>query len=387
MKRAFDIAKLIEKGLRGELSGAEKERLAVWRRGAPENEEAFQRMKAEGFYERGMERWRSFDASVAFGRFLERRQQRLRIHRIWRRGLRVAAVMVPLVVAVAFYLGMSREEVPGHGVEMAQIVPGSSKAKLTLGDGRTIEFGATRADSLIETDGTQIAASQSSVVYAKAASDALVYNRLEIPRGGEFCLELSDGTRVWLNSSTEIEYPVAFGGGERRVRLRGEAYFEVTRDTARPFRVEFGGTEVTVLGTSFNVQAYPDETASYTTLAEGSVRVATEEGVMRLRPGEQAKVDASSGEMEKRQVDAANYTSWMKGRFVFVRQPLENIMRTLARWYNIRVIFREERAKHVSLSGNVRRYEQFSTVTDMLEMMGDVKFEVIGKDVYISTIK
>ena len=230
------------------------------------------------------------------------------------------------------------------------------------------------------------AASTSGVTYQEGeASDSIVYNRLAIPRGGEFCLTLSDGSRVWLNASTSIRYPVKFGPGERRVYLDGEAYFEVAKDAKRPFHVEFTGAEVTVLGTSFNVKAYADEGSTYTTLVSGSVSVRVGDRQSVIRPGEQMEIDAANGQMHLREVDTTAYTSWRKGRFVFVRQPMESIMQTLARWYNIRVIFLDEAARRVSITGNVRRYATFEMVTDMLEMTGDVHFELKGNDVYIST--
>ena len=211
------------------------------------------------------------------------------------------------------------------------------------------------------------------------------YNVIQIPRGGEYIVRLEDGTTVYLNSESELRIPVHFGKGERLVWLTGEAYFEVVKDAKKPFTVQFMSSSVTVLGTSFNIRAYPEEKQSQTTLAEGSVRIYSPGSSMLLKPGEQAEVNALSGKMVKREVEVKSFTSWKDGRFVFEQQPLEDIMRTLERWYDIRVIFKDEGAKRISLSGNLKRYGDFSQVMKMLQMTGDVRFELHGNDVYITT--
>lgn len=384
MIKAFEIAKLVWKSLRGELSDEEQKTLQQWRSASSANEDAFRRMTSDDFYEKTVERWADFDERLAYERFLRRKTRYRETRRLWRRVGSVAAIVLPLVFAVVLYREMEERDAVIE-TEVARIVPGTSKAKLMLADGRIIELGERGVDSTIVTRGSRIDASGSGLVYTKKDGEVkLEYNELLIPRGGEFCLTLSDSTRVWLNSSTTIRYPEVFGKEERRVFVEGEAFFEVKKDARRPFVVEFARSEVTVLGTSFNVRAYPDEGHSLTTLAEGSVRVETGGQELRLKPGEQVEVDGISGNMVKRVVDVENYTSWKDGRFVFVRQSLEDILRTLARWYNIQVVFRDEGAKQVSLSGNLRRYDDFSSVADMLQMTGDVRFVLNGNEVYVS---
>ena len=352
-----------------------------------ENERAFQRMISEDFYTIGMEKLEMYDSRVAYGRFLQKKYQQRRKRRFLINMARVAAVALPFVIALVLYVGLNREEEQMVRPSLASnILPGTSKAVLTLANGQMIPLGKEATDSTIITDGTQISASGSGVTYASGVeSESVVYNKLEIPRGGEFCLTLSDGTRVWLNSETSIQYPVAFGAKERRVFVQGEAYFEVAKDAKKPFTVQFMSSSVTVLGTSFNIRAYPEEKRSQTTLAEGSVRIYSPGSSMLLKPGEQAEVSALSGEMVKQEVEVKNFTSWKDGRFVFEQQPLEDIMRTLERWYDIRVIFKDEGAKRISLSGNMKRYGDFSQVMKMLQMTGDVRFELHGNDVYITT--
>ena len=387
MKEAFEIARIIQKSLKGKLSESEERQLSGWRKVSDENERAFQRMISEDFYTIGMEKLEMYDSRVAYGRFLQKKYQQRRKRRFLINMARVAAVALPFVIALVLYVGLNREEEQMVRPSLASnILPGTSKAVLTLANGQMIPLGKEATDSTIITDGTQISASGSGVTYASGVeSESVVYNKLEIPRGGEFCLTLSDGTRVWLNSETSIQYPVAFGAKERRVFVQGEAYFEVAKDAKKPFTVQFMSSSVTVVGTSFNIRAYPEEKRSQTTLAEGSVRIYSPGSSMLLKPGEQAEVSALSGEMVKQEVEVKNFTSWKDGRFVFEQQPLEDIMRTLERWYDIRVIFKDEGAKRISLSGNMKRYGDFSQVMKMLQMTGDVRFELHGNDVYITT--
>ena len=271
MKEAFEIARIIQKSLKGKLSESEERQLSGWRKVSDENERAFQRMISEDFYTIGMEKLEMYDSRVAYGRFLQKKYQQRRKRRFLINMARVAAVALPFVIALVLYVGLNREEEQMVRPSLASnILPGTSKAVLTLANGQMIPLGKEATDSTIITDGTQISASGSGVTYASGVeSESVVYNKLEIPRGGEFCLTLSDGTRVWLNSETSIQYPVAFGAKERRVFVQGEAYFEVAKDANKPFTVQFMSSSVTVLGTSFNIRAYPEEKRSQTTLAEG----------------------------------------------------------------------------------------------------------------------
>ncbi len=223
-------------------------------------------MISEDFYTIGMEKLEMYDSRVAYGRFLQKKYQQRRKRRFLINMARVAAVALPFIIALVLYVGLNRDEEQTLRPSLAtNILPGTSKAVLTLANGQMIPLGKEAADSTIITDGTQINASGSGVTYASGGeSESIVYNKLKSSRG-EFCLTLSDGTRVWLNSETSIQYPVAFGAKERRVFVQGEAYFEVAKDAKKPFTVQFMSSSVTVLGTSFNIRAYPEEktVASY----------------------------------------------------------------------------------------------------------------------------
>ena len=196
---------------------------------------------------------------------------------------------------------------------------------------------------------------------------------MQVPRGGEFAMKLSDGTMVYLNSETNLRYPVQFHGEERRVILSGEAYFDVTKSD-KPFIVEVDDYEVRVLGTRFNVQAYKGESFE-TTLEQGSVEVEVNARVVLLKPGEQAVV-TEDGELSKQKVDVHRYTAWKDGQFVFDDERLEDVMNTVARWYDIKVFYRNPEVKDIRINGNISRYKDFSVLLEKIEKLEIVYFDI-----------
>ena len=204
-------------------------------------------------------------------------------------------------------------------------------------------------------------------------------NRLEVPVGGEYRLTLSDGTRVWLNAASSLTYPEIFQDRERVVELTGEAFFEVKPDTALPFIVKTQGMRVKVLGTTFNVKAYPDELKLYTTLVEGKVEVFSDylhRGVM-LYPGEQAVSDSS--EIQKRQVNVQPYISWKEGKFVFINAPLGEICKQIARWYDVEIQFADNEIGKVCFTGAILKFRPLEDLLDMIEVTSRVQYRREGK--------
>ena len=212
----------------------------------------------------------------------------------------------------------------------------------------------------------------------------LVYNEVEVPRGGEFDLVLADGTTVWLNAGSKLRYPVEFVGKERRVFLEGEAYFAVAKDTEMPFRVEILQQIVEVLGTEFNVSGYTDEAAIYTTLVTGKVKVETDSGEnMVLAPGEQSMLDCRDGHLDKQEVDVEKVIAWKKGMFILEEQTLEQIMQKFARWYDMEVVYRDEELKNIIFKGVVPRYTELREVLNILEKTNEVKFDIEERTVIV----
>ena len=382
MKEAFEIARIIQKSLKGQLSESEERQLSDWRKASGENERAFQRMISEDFYTVEMEKVETYDYRVAYGRFLQRKYQQRRKRKFLINVVRVAAVALPFIIALVLYVGLNRDEEQTLRPSLAtNILPGTSKAVLTLANGQMIPLGKEAADSTIITDGAQINASGSGVTYASGGeSESIVYNKLEIPRGGEFCLTLSDGTRVWLNSETSIQYPVAFGAKERRVFVQGEAYFEVSRNESKPFVVEVEDKEVRVLGTQFNTSDYKG--SFVTTLVSGKVSCTYENQEIELQPGEQA-ITSKHEAMEKRKVNVAEYIGWKDGLYIFKRRSLGSIMNELARWYDIEVVYKDEGLKNILFTGNLKRYDTINTFMKIIKRSGDINYRIEGKTIIL----
>lgn len=200
---------------------------------------------------------------------------------------------------------------------------------------------------------------------------------LEVPRGGEFKIILEDSTEVWLNSESTIRYPEMFGSDERHVAVTGEVYFHVKKDPSRPFYVETDRQVVRVYGTTFNIRAYADEPATYTTLETGSISLSqssTPSGELFLSQGHQAVLDHTSDHINMSVVDPDVVTSWRHGRFVFENQPLDRIMRDLSRWYDFRYEFADKSLSSRIFMGSIPRYSDFRTAIQVLENCGGIRF-------------
>lgn len=268
------------------------------------------------------------------------------------------------------------------------ILPGTNKATLTLNDGSVHNL--TSAGNLILTeDGASISNEGTKLKYTEKdiVPQKIKYNTLTVPRGGEFSLQLSDGTKVWLNSESVLHYPVQFSDKERRVELTGEAFFEVARNEKSPFFVESGQQTVEVFGTEFNISCYKENQFVYTTLVKGSVEVfcSNKPGIRQiLAPNEQSRLGKSDEIISKRAVDPYQYIAWKEGRFVFRDQNLEEIMSNLAKWYDVEVVFANEGLKEIKFTGNLKRYEDFEEVLKKIEKTNEVEFRIEGK---IITIK
>jgi len=263
------------------------------------------------------------------------------------------------------------------------IAPGSNKATLTLQDGSTINLNDAESGTLARQGNTQIVKSATGgIVYNGNAgtADKVLYNTMTTPRGGQYRLTLPDGTDVWLNSASSITYPTAFVGNERNVTVTGEAYFEVAKDKSKPFHVAAGNQNIEVLGTHFNVMAYADEEYIKTTLLEGSVKVREHGNTSLLKPGEQAVVGKNGGILVKTaNIDEA--VAWKNGYFKFDRVDIKHIMRQVARWYDVDVLY-EENMPDDEFVGKIGRGENITQVLHLLELE-HVHFKIEGKKITV----
>lgn len=302
--------------------------------------------------------------------------------------LRYAAILLlPLCVGVLYFLYESKQEVVLSRNFSEVSVPGSSKAVLLLGNGRQILLENTFLDTLIITEqGALISADSNHVLNYKCDSPespkAAGWNTLSVPRGGEYRLLLADGTEVWLNSSSTLTFPEFFAGHERRVKLSGEAFFEVSKDTEHPFIVEVDRMEIKVLGTRFNINSYESKGSVYTTLVEGCVEVRNSGHNLQLNPGEQAYGDSYS--LTKKEVNVAPYVSWRDGKFIFRNTNLEEICKQLSRWYDVDIFFHSEAAKNIRFTGAILKFRPLEDVVSMIEETSSVHFGVKNKTIVIS---
>ena len=218
-------------------------------------------------------------------------------------------------------------------------------------------------------------------VAAGATAENFAMNILSTPIGGQYQLKLPDGTKVWLNAATTLRYPTRFSADERRVELEGEAYFEVAKNEKQSFRVILANSaSITVLGTHFNVMAYPEETEKEVTLLEGNVAISNGTKIDRLEPGMQASI-TNAGISKLSGVDTAGVTGWKNGLFVFHEVPIEFIMRQVERWYDAKVVYRGE-IKQV-FNATILRSEPVTKLLHILELNGYVHFKIENKTIYV----
>jgi transmembrane sensor len=302
--------------------------------------------------------------------------------------LKVAAVFVVVLSLVSFFLYRNRFKNSDNSPEkaMATIVPGKDQAVLKLSGGTSILLDEMADGVITMNDKATGFEKKNGLLVAKAdgqsLNDANEINMLETPKGGQYQVALPDGTRVWLNASTRLFFPTVFKSGERKVRLLGEAYFEVKHDPEHPFIVETAtGAFLRVLGTSFNVSAYQDDALETTTLLTGSLQVTRNQSQVLLKPGQQATVNAASI-VEVQEVETSYAVAWKEGYFMFNREPVKEVMNKIARWYDVDVVY-QGAVTETRFWGTVSRFSQVNDVLKMLEATGRVHFTIEGRKIYV----
>ena len=374
------IPELLAKAIAGTLDEEESARLQAWREENEVNERLYEEVASAEYMERKCRKATRVNIVEGYMSVLRKRKRHARVQRIRGVSAVAAGILIPLL-AVMIWFGQ-KEEIPS--VQVAEVIRhGEVKAELIFSDGTTKFLEAKVKDSLLLQQGANIVIRNEGLSYVGDTSAAEVqYHTLRVPRGGEYSITLSDGSVVYLNSESELRYPVKFAGGDRRVYLSGEAYFDVTADKEHPFVVDLKTSAVKVLGTGFDVRAYKDENEILTTLVSGSVIFSAGKESVVLKPGEQAVLD-QSGELETREVDTYLYTAWKEGVFAFKQQRLEEIMNIVSRWYNVNIFWENASQKEVVFTGKMRRYDDFSKIVEMLEMTGNTEFEIKGNNIFI----
>lgn len=300
-----------------------------------------------------------------------------------------ASLLICFGVGIYMLAFMHRTNIPYDN----DVAPGKNKAILTLANGRRISLTDARTGELATLPGMQVRKTNDGqlVFSVTAAASSPIgskkLNTISTPNGGQYMVFLPDGSKVWLNAASTLSFPTTFDV-TRNVELSGEAYFEVAKDQKHPFVVSTKAQEVCVLGTHFDINSYANEPSVNTTLLEGSVRVIPA-GMSKnnftkailLKPN-QAAVNTGSG-LNVVSVDASNSIAWKNGRFTFNNEPLEMIMRRLSRWYDVKVTYQNEAVKVKTFAGSTSRYSNISDVLCMLELTGEVKFKIQGKEITV----
>ena len=383
LKKRLDIARLIAEELTGTIDEKDRVVLARWldedERHREEYADILESLKT------GNEAWKDQERGR---QLMESRWGAVKSHTVQKTGRWITwskyAAVIVLFVSIGIFGLVNEEKQEVENGTVAQIEHGSMKAQLVLANGKKVDLRPETSLQLEEVGGTRILTSDNRIKYSGKDSLAgqpaeVKYNTLIVPRGGEFSLELADGTRVWLNAESRLRYPVAFTGKERKVEMEGEVYFEVAKNKEKPFIVTVNGVDIRVLGTSFNVSAYQEEVV--TTLVEGKVQLKKGNEQVILSPNQQAIW--SDDEFRVKQVDARNYVLWKEGIFYFEDVDLETILDDMARWYNVNVFYMNPALKEMKFSVEIRRYGDINEILRRIGQTKRVKFEIKDRTINV----
>lgn len=388
--KEYRIARLIAKEIAGELSPEEKSELQQWQDEHPSGADLYARiLDPDNKYARDRV-IQSIDNDTSWekvkGHIIPSPRRKSR-KLLWWSG---AAAVIIVFIAISLLAPRSDKTLPTN-TSVAEIQAGSSKAILITSEGKQISLSQQTSQQMLDLGDGTVAINNGNSVEYKTKADSIKNKQsihtIQIPKGGEYELILPDGTHVWLNSDSELTFPTQFAATKREVQLSGEAYFAVTKNAASPFIVKTNGNiEVKVLGTEFNVSAYPDASVVETTLCEGSVNVSDKKQNVTLTPSHQAVYERKSGSLTTRKVDIRLYTTWKEGLFVFENKPLEEIMTTLSRWYNINVFYANPTVKKYHFTGDLERYGDFRKTLGMIEKSTSIQFKVNGNNIIVEEV-
>ena len=367
----MDEKELLVKHILGILTEQERLQLEQWAKETPAHAAYLEKLKNRHNYSRLYSRYRQSHSELRLKRLSSMR----------RILLRAACWVLPLLLAWGAYRAFSSAE------SQRDIKPGTSKAILYLDPSTKVELGNSKEFAWIRLDRWEIASEEQGTLNYRHPSSCGIrqWNTLETPKGGEYRVVLEDGTRIHLNSLSTLSYPVSFGDGRRTVKLSGEAYFEVVKDSSRPFVVEVNGLEVKQYGTKFSISARSPQTATIA-LEEGSVGITPPgQDERMLARGEVAVWQASSARLEVSAPGSTEaYTAWHRSRFVFDNKPLGEIMETLSLWYDMDIVFESKALSGLRFTGSVGRYEDIHILLDAIEATAAVKFRINGRSIKVT---
>lgn len=372
------IRRLIQLNLVGGLSPEEKGKLENWIDESEEHRLLFYKIKKQ-LSVNEIRNYLQTDVEDAWKKVREKTfgAPAVRPRRVLK-WLKYAAVVIPVSLSLSLWYAW-KEKMENKQATVACLSP-----VLTLDNGEKYQLDPEEQTEIYVNEEVKAYQAGGGLIYdTTARQEENKYNRIEVPRGSEYWIVLPDGTRVWLNAATELKYPVAFHAKERRVYLKGEAYFEVAPDKNRPFYVETEEVKIRVLGTVFDVNTHYTRGVR-TVLVEGAVALEWgDQKEIRMKPGELADFDRTTTEVTLKEVDVTSYISWREGYFVFEDEPLEEIMHTLSLWYDKEFLFVGKRSRALHFSGHIKRYERIETILSAITDVTGVEFRMNGQIILI----
>lgn len=385
-EEAFELSELISGHLLSTLTEEQEQRLAFL---LEEDKERYKLLEAYRYavpFEQRLEDMHHLDVDQAWLKVDSRVNATKVSDKPQYSFLKYAAIFLAIIGISVLYFNLSPSD-PGIVADVTKVykndvLPGKQTAILILSDGKEITLDNEK-QSISDENGVTIVSNDGQISYndlKTKVSSEIQYNTLIVPKAGTYSVTLPDGSKVMLNAMSELKFPVTFTEKERKVELKGEAYFEISKDAAHPFKVKLNESEVEVLGTHFNVSSY-DQTAK-TTLLEGSVRIKNGINSGTLVPGEQALANKGSINISKGNTQKA--VAWCKGDFYFSNDAIELVLIEISRWYDLKLIYKKPLLKHLNITGNISRQAKLSEVLTMLKDVSNLSFNIENRNLIIN---